>query len=500
MTSVGTVYFVGAGPGDPALLTVRARDVVARADAVVADADVAADVLALAPASCVHSAPFADVAATADALVAKAREGAAVVRLVRGDPLLFSRSDEEIAAVSRAHVPFEVVPGIPPFVALGAFAATALTSGQDASPCLVVASVARGREPLHRWEHIADAGDLLVFDADAASVDEIARALVLEGRAVRTPCAFVVDVALPTQRIVQGTLEDIAAALRPGGARRGLLAVGNELVASDALRWFDRRPLFGRRVLVTRSKEQAPETVAQLRARGAVAISVPTIGFEPPTDDALTKAVATLPGGYDWVAFTSANGVDYTLREVERSGRDVRAFGGCRIAAIGPATARALDRRGLRADLVATEFKGEGLADELLRATSSAPSRLLLPRAQSAREALPELLRASGWHVDVVDAYETRSPPAKALAGLVSSLEERTIDAVLFTSSSTVDNLCDLLGTSAAFLLSSVRVASIGPITTSTAIGRGLRVDVTAERYTVPELVAALERSFAGGA
>jgi len=204
--------------------------------------------------------------------------------------------------------------------------------------------------------------------------------------------------------------------------------------------------------------------------------------------------------GYGWVAFTSANGVERTWSELQRLGLDARAFGPARIAAIGPATARALEGHGLRPDVTAKEFKGEGLADEMLRAIGGTPgARVLVLRAKDAREALPEALRAAGCTVDVVAVYETR-PPAHAQAAIRGPLERGAVDVVLFTSSSTVDNLCDLLGEGAPALLTKVRVASIGPVTSETAKKRGVRVDVTAESYTLPALLDALERSYAKGA
>jgi uroporphyrinogen III methyltransferase/synthase len=204
-------------------------------------------------------------------------------------------------------------------------------------------------------------------------------------------------------------------------------------------------------------------------------------------------------GAYAWVAFTSANGVERTWAALVASGHDARAFGSARLAAIGPATARALDQHGLRADIVAKEFRGERLAEELLEAVlaSGESQRVLIPRAARAREVLPEALRAAGCKVDVVAAYETHPPPRETVLNLVRELEVGHVDAVTFTSSSTVDNLCDLLGPRAAELLGSGRIASIGPVTTDTARARGLRVDLTAREYTVQGLVRALAESYA---
>jgi uroporphyrinogen III methyltransferase/synthase len=223
-------------------------------------------------------------------------------------------------------------------------------------------------------------------------------------------------------------------------------------------------------------------------------VVVPTIVLAAPDDPApLARAVQELrAGAYAWVAFTSANGVERTWEAIANAGGDARSFGASRLAAIGPATAAALERHGLRADVLAKEFKGEGLAEEMLRAMGAAgtpPGRVLVARAAKAREVLPEALRAAGWTVDVVAAYQTRPPERATVEALVAELEAGRIDVVTFTSSSTVDNLCELLGPDAVRLLARPCIASIGPITTDTARARGLRVDVTASQYTLPGLV-----------
>jgi uroporphyrinogen III methyltransferase/synthase len=268
----------------------------------------------------------------------------------------------------------------------------------------------------------------------------------------------------------------------------------------DALRWFERRPLFGKRVLVTRAQEQASKAAALLRDEGAEALVVPAIAIGPPSDPApLARAVAALrAGAYAWAAFTSANGVERTWSALEAAGGDARAFGAARIAAIGPATAEALARRGLRADVVAREFRGEGLAEDMLAAMAAPGAvRVLLARAARARDALPDALRAAGCQVDVVAAYETRAAPREAIEAVAAELDAGRVDAVTFTSSSTVEHLCDALGARAASLLGRIRVASIGPVTSETARARGLAVAVEAVEYTVPGLIRALADSYA---
>jgi uroporphyrinogen III methyltransferase/synthase len=257
-------------------------------------------------------------------------------------------------------------------------------------------------------------------------------------------------------------------------------------------------------VLLARAREQAPESVALLEAAGAEAVIVPAIEIHPPSDPGpLRQALADLRAGrYGWVAFTSANGVERAWQELVEAGGDASAFAGARVAVVGPATARALEAHGVRVDVVAKEFRGERLADAMLAAIGEAgggPPRVLLAVAAGARAALPGALSAAGCTVDVVVAYETRKPPAEVGQALARDLEQGRIDAVLFTSSSTVDNMCDLLGARAVALLSRTRVAVIGPVTRDSAVQRGLRVDVMPPAYSLPALVAALADSYGQG-
>lgn len=431
----GIVCFVGLGPGDPALRTGRAADRIAQADVVVYDRD----------------------EAPASRLVALAREGKRVVRAVVGDALESQRALDEVREVARAGVAFEVVPGV------GARGVAAAFAG-------VIGRAVR------------------VAATNVASV--------VDGEPREAVVALVVGAGGPSQRVIETTAGEAAEHARALGDGDVVVAFN---AADPQLRWFERRPLFGKRVLVTRAHDQASGTAALLRDYGAEPLVVPTITIRPPANPApLLRALSALrTGGYTWVAFTSANGVERIWDALVASGGDARAFGAARLAAIGPATARALERHGLRADVIAKEFRGEGLAEEMLLALAGAKARVLLARAARARDALPEALRAAGCVVDVVAAYETHPPPREAVETLIRELEAGRVDAVTFTSSSTVENLCDLLGgESAPALLGRPRIASIGPLTTQAARARGLRVDVTAAKYTVPDLVRALAESW----
>jgi uroporphyrinogen III methyltransferase/synthase len=321
---------------------------------------------------------------------------------------------------------------------------------------------------------------------------------------------LIVSAGSAGQRVIAATASEAAAKAGALEANAVIVAFGTP---DDSLRWFERRPLFGKRVLVTRAREQAGGTAALLREEGAEPIVLPTIEIRAPSDpEPLGHALRELrAGAYSWAVFTSANGVDRTWDALTEAGGDARAFGGVLLAAIGPATARALERHGVRPEVVAKEYRGEGLAEEILRFMRaparvgeqgpSVPrrgdrgSRVLLARAAKARDALPEALRAAGSEVDVVAVYETHAASFDAVESLVRELEGGRVDAVLLTSSSTVDNLCDLLGARAA-LLGRARIACIGPVTADSARSRGLNVDVMAAQYTVPGLVRALADSY----
>jgi uroporphyrinogen III methyltransferase/synthase len=258
------------------------------------------------------------------------------------------------------------------------------------------------------------------------------------------------------------------------------------------------RPLAGRRVLVTRAADQAASAATLLRDEGADVLVVPTLVVVPPADPApMAQAIAELRAGrYAWVAFTSANGVERTWAAIEAAGGDAGVFAAARLAVVGPATASALGRHGLRADVTAREFRGEGLAEQILAARRVPRERVLLARAARARDALPRALREAGCTVDAVAVYETQPAPRGPIQALAVELEEGRIDAVTFTSSSTVDNLCDALGPRAAALLGRARLASIGPVTSDTARSRGLRIDVQPGEYTVVALIRALAESY----
>lgn len=510
----GHVYLVGAGPGDPGLVTVRGAELCSSADVILHDELVDPALLRLARAGAlVESVGKRGGTATAkqakqesiDArLVELALGGKSVCRLKGGDPFLFGRGSEEAEALARAGVPFEVVPGVCSPLGAAAYAGISLTHRDLASSVTFVSGTTRDQESFD-WRELGAVRGTVCVLMGMRRIEEICEGLARAGREPSTPCAVVEWGTWPRQRVVEAPLGELARAVtRAGLGSPGLVVVGAVTAMRSRLRWFDRQPLFGKRVLVTRPAGQAAATARLVRLRGGEPIELPTIELVAPPDPArVTRAVREL-GGYDVVAFTSENGVAWTFREIDAQSRDARALGGAVVAAIGPGTAAALRARGVRPDVVAKEFRGEGLAEAILSESTLAvrraqaraggpPLRVLIPRALVAREILVDLLQAAGCQVDVVPVYETRGASAERRDELVRAFEERRVDVVMLTSSSTADHLCDLLGSRAADLCAPALVASIGPITTATAERRGLVVGVSAQVHSVPGLVEAIE-------
>jgi uroporphyrinogen III methyltransferase/synthase len=501
----GKVFLVGAGPGDPSLITVRGQRLLESADVVLYDALSHPALLELVG-------PRAELrnvgkrggqnnpsqAWITAQLIELARAGRRVVRLKGGDPLLFARGAEEAEDLAAAGVPFEIVPGLPSPVAATAYAGIPLTHRDlSSSATFITGSDREGVEwTPDAWQRLATATDTICVLMGMRRLEEITAAIVRGGRASDTPAAIVQWGARPEQRVLTSTLAEIAGRARAEGfTNPALIIVGEVVRLREKLRWYDAKPLFGKRVLVPRAEHQARETAAKIRERSAEPVVFPVIRIVDPPDPApLERAIASL-GGYDWVLFTSSNGVDRFFAALERAGRDARALGNARVGVIGPGTRAALERYGIRADVTAREFLGEGLARELAGAGAQ---RVLIARALVARDALPEALRREGAEVDVVPVYQTLPAAPDKGAELSTMIDEGRLDVALFTSSSTVENVMELLGARAASLLAKTTVASIGPITTRTLEERGIRIDVTASVYTVEGLLDAVEGYFRG--
>ncbi|HYR95636.1 MAG TPA: uroporphyrinogen-III C-methyltransferase [Candidatus Binatus sp.] len=511
---IGRVYLVGAGPGDPGLLTRRGERCLAAADVIVHDYLVGrrllelvrpeAEVIALGGG---HEGAGRLAQADIEALlVARARAGKTVVRLKNGDPFLFGRGAEEAEALGRAGIPFEIVPGVSSALAVPAYAGIPLTHRDHASLVTIVtghqARCGTGTAPPDLpWEALARQGGTLVFLMGMRQLPGIMSALVAHGLPGGTPAAVVQSGTSGRQATVVATAATLAArAVDAGLGPPGVVVVGSVVTARERVRWFEERPLFGRRIVVTRPRAQAGALADVLEQQGAEVIPFPTIAIVPPPDPAPLERAVAAAGGYDWIVFTSANGVQAFFERFAAQERDVRELAPVKLAAIGPETAAQLGRRLLRAAVVAGEYRAEGLL-AALGAEDVRGRRILLPRAAGARAILPEELRRRGAEVDEVIAYRAVPPPGADVAALASALEAGGVDALTFTSSSTVRNFVEILGQPAVASIGrdgGPAVACIGPVTAETARELGLRVDVMPSAYTIPALAAALGDHFAG--
>jgi len=498
----GKVYLVGAGPGDPGLITMRGWEVLSRADAVLYDALAHPALLEACPnAERKHvgkrygeeSASQADINAE---LVRLALAGKQVVRLKGGDPILFARGAEELEALRAHGIPFEIVPGVSSPVAASAYGGIPLTHRDlSSSVTFITGSDREGKEwSPASWLKLATATDTICVLMGMRRIEQITQAIIDGGRDPKTPAAVVQWAARPEQRVVTGTVATIASIARAEKITNpAIIIVGDVVRLRDELRWFDSRPLFGKSLLVPRPQEQGKATATAIRARGGKPVLLPAIEIRPPSDCApLSRAIEQL-SIYQWVLFTSANGVERFMRALNEAGFDARAFAHARLGVIGPKTSAALADFGLKADVMADEFVGEGLARAVL--AEGAPRRVLLARAQVARDTLPELLRAAGAEVDVAPVYETVS--AETGAALRAKFDAGELDVALFTSSSTVNAVVEALGAGAQEILSRVTLASIGPITSRTLAEHGLSPQVEASTFTVEGLLDALEVYFA---
>ncbi len=506
----GKVYLIGAGPGDPGLLTVKGREALERADVVVYDRLAHPSLLDYAPASAERV--FAGKARgrqelTQDGinglLVERARAGLRVARLKGGDPFVFGRGGEEALELARSGIPFEVVPGVSSAIAAPAYAGIPVTHRGIAAGFTVVSGSEDPSKPESavRWADLARSlaaqGGTLVTLMGWASIEKILEALQRAGLSADTPVALVQWGTWNRQRTVTGTLESAAAKGRAAGLAAPVVAVIGEVVSlRDELAWFDNRPLFGKRVLVTRSRTQASRMCELLEDAGAEPVELPAIAIAPPEDSGpLDDAVRRL-SAFGWVMFASVNAVDAVFDRLDAQGRDARAFGAAHVGAIGPATAAALERRGIHPDFKpsrsVTPVALEELADLEWRGVP-----VLLPAADIGRDELADGLTRLGANIERVTAYRTMTPRDASQRALDAFADG--IDIVTFTSSSTVRNLLGLLDENngpGKDALSGSLIACIGPVTAATARDMGLRVDIEAEEHTVEGLAQSLITHF----
>lgn len=500
------VYIVGTGPGDPSLITVRGRRILESADVVVYDHQVPMVLLRTARSDAERidvgpAAPRAfDQEAISILLAEKVAEGKSVVRLKWGDPFVFDSGGKEALLLREQGVPFEIVPGIPAAIGGAAYAGIPLTyPGADDVLTLVRGHEGESEEaPKVEWNGLASVGGTIVCYAGARQIGAIARALVVHGRSADEPAALIYDATTPAQQTVTGSLGVIASGARID--RPALFVIGRVAALREHLRWFDDRPLFGRRIVVTRSRAQAAELIEMLEERGAEAIASPTIRIAPPGDAAPLEAALAEVASFDWIIFASANAVDSVMSRL-LAGGDVRDLKGVKLCTVGPSTAARLERYGLRVDLVPGEYRAEAVMDALTAVGGLDGARILLPRSDIGRDLLVEALTRAGAIVTDVVAYRTTLAEAERTGDhdVYGLLLEGRIDAVTFTSASAVRNFAQIHGAEqAADLLRGTVVASIGPVTAEAGAQLGIPTSVMPQRYTIPDLVDALVEHFRG--
>lgn len=503
MTPVpGKVYLVGAGPGDPQLLTLRGAELLRAADVVVYDALVPAALLRLAPPGAEFIARGAEPRMSQDELNAllaeRARSGKRVVRLKGGDPVLFGRGGEEAESLAAAGVPFEIVPGVSSITAVPAYAGIPITHRHLASTLTVVT----GHEdpskggPGVDWALLARTPGTKLILMGLERLEAICESLHTHGLAAATPAAVISRGTTGRQRSVFGTLADIAARARSAGLEPPAVIVLGEVAARPArLNWFEARPLFGQRVVVTRARHQAEPLSARLQERGAAVLEVPCLRIAPPAQpEPLAEALAGL-GSYDWVVFTSANGVSAFFEQFFRAYEDLRCLGLVRLAAVGPATAAKLRELHLKVDLVPPEYAARDIARELARQGSLENLRILLLRAEVAQPELPRLLEDAGAIVDDIACYRTVAE-TEDWTGDAARLTAEGAEWLTFASGSAAQHFHErfnLPELRARF--PRMRVASIGPETSKVLAGLGCPADVEAAPHTLEGLVEAIERA-----
>lgn len=497
----GIVYLVGAGPGDPGLITVKGLECIKKADVIVYDRLASPKLL-------VHAKPEAELIYVGKSperhamkqpeinqlLVDKAQQYAVVTRLKGGDPFVFGRGGEEAEKLVEHDVSFEVVPGITSAVAVPAYAGIPVTHRDATSNFAVVTG---NEDPTKEdsniaWDKLATGVGTLVFLMGMGNLPSICTKLMQNGRKPDTPVALIRWGTRLEQKTLVGSLQDIAdKALQANFKNPAVIVVGEVVALREKLAWFENRPLFGQRVLVTRSREQASVLSQRIEELGGEPWEFPTIKIDPPADNKLLDQAIDNLSQYHWIIFTSVNGVKYFFNRLGQLGRDIRSLQEAKICAVGPKTKEALEAYGLLVDYVPGEYRAEqiiaGLKDKV-----KANERVLLPRADIGRQILPEALAEMGAYVDDVITYRTVQGAGNAKL-LREMLEQKQLNIVTFTSSSTVRNFVNLIGTEdLPTLLGGVTIASIGPITSATARELGIDITIEAKEYTIRGLIEAI--------
>lgn len=499
------VYLIGAGPGDPGLITVRGLECISVADVIVYDYLANNELLK-------HAKPDAELIYAGkiggahnhaqskinELLVAKAAAGKKVARLKGGDPFVFGRGGEECEALVAAGISFEVVPGVTAAIGAAAYAGIPLTHRQVTTSVAFVTGHENPEKETTEidWEKLSLGSGTVVFYMGVKNLPQITANLMANGRSPDTPVALIRWGTRAEQEVLTGRLADIADKVKRSGFKAPAITVVGEVVnLRQRLRWFDNRPLFGKNILVTRAADQAGEFSRLLAVQGARVFECPTIALVEPDSPAELDAAIAAISSYDWLILTSVNAVRHFFSRLHLGGLDARSLAACRVATVGPKSAAAIREYGIIPDLVPADYKAEGVVAEFERLDISG-KKILFPRADKARELIPSALAAMGASVSAPVAYCNRLPEALPHEALLA-LEEHRIDCVTFTASSTVDNLSAMLGENRFLkLLDGVTVASIGPITTRSCLELGLKVDIEPEKYTLEKLTEQIVQFF----
>lgn len=501
----GKVYLIGAGPGDIKLITVKGLECIQKADVIVYDRLANPRLLSYrrpdAELIYVGKSPERHTLTQEEinqVLVAEGLKGKIVARLKGGDPYVFGRGGEEGEELRKAGIAFEEVPGITSAISVPAYAGIPITHRDFTSTFTVITGHEEpGKETSSiNWSRLAQDPGTLVFLMGVGNLPQIVEKLIENGKDRKTPIALIRWGTRPEQQVVTATLETIVEAVEKAGLKSpAIIIIGQVVTLRDTLRWFEDQPLFGKRILVTRSREQASVLSEKLENLGAEAWEYPTIKIKEPDDlSALDKSVANA-GMYNWIIFTSVNGVKAFFQRLRAQKLDIRSLKEAKICAIGPKTAEALEERGLLVDVMPEVFRAEAVLDAL-RGRIQSGDKILLPRADLARQVLVDSLQKLGAQVDEVVAYQTVLADAADTQLLLEKLQAGEIHVLTFTSSSTVTNFLQLLGEHRQ-LLQGILVACIGPITAETAKKNGLSVDICAEQYTIDGLVEGIQTYFA---
>ncbi len=492
---MGKVYLVGAGPGDFKLITLRGLELIRQADVIIYDnlankelillAKDKAELIYAGKKASRHELPQKDINAL---LLKKARENAVVVRLKGGDPFIFGRGGEEAEFLAGHGIPCEVVPGITSAISVPAYAGIPLTHRERASTVAFITGHEDEKKTAStiKWHELANGPDTLVFLMGIKNLDLIAGRLIREGRDPATPACVVQSGTLPTQKVVSGRLSEIGPIAKRAGIKPpGIIIVGAVSALREKLAWFEKRPLFGKKVVITRPHHQSMKLANLLSENGAQVIRMPTIEISVIAPNKKLSRAIELPGSYDCIIFTSVNGVSAFFDTLFGKGKDTRSLHGITVIPIGDATASLLAARGIIPDRMPQQFTSEGII-EVLEGLGVKGKRFLLPRAKEARDIIVEFITSKGGACDVVPVYKTRLPKK-------TNPPVEKPDIVTFTSSSTVANFIKIYGKDA---LKGAAVASIGPVTTKTLKTHGLQPSIEARRYDIPGLVEAIVEYF----